>query len=169
MRLLLPLLAVVTMAAAAPPRLTSEGWGALKVGMTRAQVQRAAGGDAQPDADGGPDPATCDEFHPVRTPAGVIVMLEEGRLTCVAVHRRGIASARGIQVGDPEAKVRAAYRGAELADVPHTYADPPARYLTASTKTGAAQRGIRYEIDAKRRVAAMYGGASAIEYVEGCL
>lgn len=169
-RSMLLLAAALPLAAAAPvPRLTADGWSPLKIGMTRAQVERAAGADAQPGADGGPDPARCDEFHPRRTPAGLIVMLEDGQLTRVSAHRRGVASVRGIRVGDPASKVRAAYRGERLADEPHTYVDPPGRYLTAWIGTEEAPRGIRYEIDAGSRVSAIHAGTEAIEYVEGCL
>ena len=159
--------APVAAAPAKAPRLTARGYGPLVPGMTRAAVERAMGRDTQPHADGGPEPEKCDEFIPARAPGGMRVLLEEGRLGRVSVARRGVATDRGIRVGDPVARVRAAYRGARLRDAPHTYADAPARYLTwwAVPKT----RGIRYEIDAKGRVSAIHAGGAAIEYVEGCL
>lgn len=151
-----------------PLRLTAQGWGPLRMRMTRAQVEQALGRDSHPMQDGGPEPGRCDEFHPRRAPAGLIVMVEEGRVTRVSVTRRGLATVRGIRVGDPVASVRAAY-GRTLEDTPHTYADPPARYLTAWTGTGATRRGIRYEIDERGRVGTIHAGTASIEYVEGCL
>lgn len=155
-------------AAQPPPRLTAQGWGPLRMDMTRAQVEQALGRDSQPLQDGGPDPARCDEFHPRRASLGLIVMVEEGRLTRVTATRRGLATVRGIRVGDPVAKVRAAY-GRALEDTPHTYADPPARYLTAWTGKGATRRGIRYDIDERGRVGMIHAGTASIEYVEECL
>lgn len=169
MRQMLALAAVALLAgAAAPaPRLNADGYGPLRTGMTRAQVERLMGRDAHPRAVGGPEPDRCDEFHPRRAPAGLIVLLSERRLARVTATRAGVASDRGIRVGDPVARVRAAYRGRRLVDEPHTYVDAPARYLTwwAVPK----RRGIRYEIDAKGRVSAIHAGGAAIEYVEGCL
>lgn len=160
------LLALPLAAASAPPAITADGWGPLRIGMSRAAVERAAGRDSHPEAVGGPDPATCDEFHPARTPAGVIVMVEDGRVTRVAVTRRGLASDRGIRVGDTAAKVRTAYRRQNLADKPHQYVDAPARYLTWMRDR---DRGIVYEINERDRVAAILAGGRSIRYVEGCL
>jgi hypothetical protein len=165
---LLTIVAAMLVGAAPPaPRLTATGFGPLKTGMTRAQVVRAMGDDANPRAVGGPELDRCDEFHPRRAPAGVIVLLEDRRLSRVTATRAGVASDRGIRVGDPVARVRAAYRGQRLRDEPHKYVDAPARYLTWWAVPG--RRGIRYEIDAKGRVSAIHAGGAAIEYVEGCL
>lgn len=53
---------------AAEPVLTAEGFGPLRIGMTRAQVVEAMGEDSDPEAVGGPDPESCDEFRPARAP-----------------------------------------------------------------------------------------------------
>lgn len=53
--------------------------------MTRAEVVAAAGKDAHPEAVGGPNPASCDEFRPDRSPAGVLVMIRNGRLTRISI------------------------------------------------------------------------------------
>ncbi|WP_262423623.1 hypothetical protein [Brevundimonas denitrificans] len=49
-----------------PNALSAQGWGPLRIGMTRAEVVAALGEDANPDAVGGPDPESCDQF-PSRT------------------------------------------------------------------------------------------------------
>src|SRR5690606_23850948 len=67
--------------------LTAEGWGPLRVGMTRAEVVAALGEDANPNAVGGPEPEQCDEFRPARAPAGMIVMLVQGRLARITLVR----------------------------------------------------------------------------------
>jgi len=66
----------------APPvdtnAITSEGWGPLRIGMTRAEVTAAVGATATPNAVGGPDPESCDLFHPANAPEGMLVMLQRG-------------------------------------------------------------------------------------------
>ena len=44
--------------------LTPDGWGNIRVGMTRAEVEAAEGPDSSPNAVGGTDPAACPPFHP---------------------------------------------------------------------------------------------------------
>lgn len=168
-RLLLLLLPAFATAAAPAARLTPDGYGPLRIGMTKAQVTRLMGPDAQPRAVGGPDPAVCDEYRPRRAPDGMVVMLEKGRLSRISLHRGAVATDRGIRIGDAVARVRSAYRGQRLADGPHTYVDPPARYLTWTRAGHGATRGIRYEIDDRRRVSAIHADGAAIRYVEGCL
>src|SRR5687768_12819211 len=47
-----------------PLVITPDGWGPLRIGMSRTEVVAAAGEDANPDAVGGPDSSSCDEFRP---------------------------------------------------------------------------------------------------------
>lgn len=153
--------------------LTPDGWGPLRVGMTLAEVVAAAGADANPDAVGGPDPATCDEFRPTEAPEGVLVMIERGRLTRVSVSRnRDIMTPAGLHVGDTGAAVEAAYGGSATVE-PHQYQAAPARYITvwrdAESASPDERRGIRYEVDANDRVIHLRGGGPSIEYVEGCV
>ena len=170
-RPLISLTALLALVAAAPPArppaITAEGWGTLKVGMPLAAIERAMGRDSRPGAVGGPEPDACDEFHPRRAPAGLIVMTERNRLSRISVTRPGLATDRGIRVGDTAAQVRAAYRGRTLRVEPHKYTDAPARYYTWLRD---ARRGIVYETNQKGRVASIHAGdANAIRYVEGCL
>ena len=79
--------------AADPNVLTAEGLGALKIGMTLAEVTAAVGPDSNPGAVGGADPQACDEFHPERAPDGVIVMIEQGVLTRISLIRAEIGRA----------------------------------------------------------------------------
>lgn len=149
------------------PMLTPEGWGPLRIGMTRAEVEAALG----------PEPARCDQFRPARAPEGMLVMVEDGRLTCISlVKGTAIRTDRGLGPGATAAVVRNAYGGA-LKSEPHTYVDPPGEYLTywtigapaADDRPAPDARGVRYEIDDDRRVSMIHAGASSIQYVEGCL
>ena len=161
--------------AEAPPSaanlLTPDGWGPLRIGMSRAEVVRAAGEDANPNAVGGAEPDQCDEFRPRNAPQGLLVMLERGVLTRISVSRnRDIKTAEGFGVGASADSVIAAYGSRARVDL-HKYSEAPAKYVTVwrGSATQADRRGIRYEVDTTNRVAHVRGGTQSIEYVEGCL
>jgi hypothetical protein len=158
------------------PPLTAEGWGPLRIGMTLAEVTAALGPDSDPDAVGGPEPESCDQFRPKRAPEGMLVMIEEGRLTRITVTDQAeVKTDRGLGPGIPAAAVRAAY-GSALQAAPHEYEDAPAEYLTIWSKGGgpadrvppANSRGIRYEVGSTGTVAMIHAGGPSITYVEGC-
>src|SRR5690606_21322165 len=101
--------------------LTAHGWGPLRIGMTRAEVVAAAGEDANPDAVGGPDPERCDEFRPNGAPAGLLAMIENGRLSRVSIGSGSeVRTDEGIGIGDPASAVKEAYRGSATS-TPHAY------------------------------------------------
>jgi hypothetical protein len=151
--------------------LTPEGFGPLRIGMTRAEIAAALGEDANPDAVGGPDPEACDMFRPTRAPEGLLVMVEDGVLTSVQLTRNtSIATDRGLSVGDTAAEVKQTY-GSAAEVSPHKYIEAPAEYITVWTTgdhASAAARGVRYEIDAEGRVQRISVGGPSIQYVEGC-
>lgn len=155
--------------------LTAEGWGPLRVGMTRAEVEAALGPDANPGAVGGPDPASCDTFHPARAPEGLTVMVENGVLTSIWLAREAtLKTDRGFGVGDQAAAIKAAY-GADATASPHKYSEAPAEYITAWSSGGGtgyvqnpAARGINYHIGGDGRVQQVAAGGPSIQYVEGC-
>lgn len=152
-----------------PRLLTSDGWGPLRIGMSRAEVVAAAGDDAAPDAVGGPDPEMCDEFRPRNAPEGVLVMIRDGVLTRVSVSRNSdISTPTGFGVGDSGAAILAEY-GAQADVEPHQYWSPPAKYITVWRQSQPERRGIRYEIDAGDHVVHLRGGDRSIENVEGCV
>lgn len=151
--------------------LTAEGWGPLRIGMTRAEVVAAAGEDANPEAVGGAEPEFCDEFRPERAPAGLLVMLESGRLTRISVGSSSpVRTDRGIGLGATTEEVRRTY-GDRLQSTPHKYVAAPAAYLTIWTvePPAADARGIVYEVGEDGRVSRIHAGGPSIQYVEGCL
>jgi len=162
---------------AEPTALGAEGWGPLRIGMSVDEVTAALGADADPDAVGGPEPEQCDIYRPARAPAGLFVMIEEGRMTRITLTEDSeVATREGIRVGDPASAVTRAY-GDRVHDSPHEYVGPQGRYLTVWT-TGdtpapyvedEAARGIRYESDETGTVRTIHAGGPSIQYVEGCL
>ena len=151
--------------------LTANGFGPLRIGMTRAEVEAALGADANPNAVGGADPASCDQFRPARAPDGMLVMINDGVLTNVSLVRAStVQTDRGVKIGDPASKVTGAYGSAAEA-IPHKYESAPAQYIfvwSGADHTSRAARGIKYEIGQDGNVKSIAGGGPTIAYVEGC-
>src|SRR3546814_1740831 len=96
--------------------------------MMRVEIMAAAGPDSDPDAVGGPEPESCDIFHPARAPEGLRVMVEDGRLTRVSLSNpTEVKTDRGFGPGDTAAAIKAAY-GEDVAARPHEYEGAPAEY-----------------------------------------
>jgi hypothetical protein len=151
--------------------LRAEGWGPVRIGMTRAEVVAFLGEDRNPEAVGGPDPAQCDEFRPRRAPAGMLVMIERGVLTRITfTSEADVRTEAGVGIGDASGAVEAAY-GIGLTSTPHYYLAAPARYLRVWQTPPPAEsaRGLVYEIDTKDRVSRIHAGAHSITRVEGCV
>ncbi len=155
--------------------LTGEGWGPLRIGMTRAEVVEALGEDANPDAVGGPDPESCDQFRPERAPEGMLLMVENGLLTRISISEPSdLMTDKGLRVGDTAERVKGAY-GDQARVTPHKYQDAPAEYVTVWSRGGGDEyvqdtqaRGIVYEISRDGTVMAIHAGGPSIQYVEGC-
>lgn len=151
--------------------LTAEGFAPLRIGMTVAEIGAALGPDSNPDAVGGPDPESCDQFHPARAPEGLLVMVENGRLTSVWLTGGStVATDRGLKIGDTAARVREVYGAAAVVE-PHKYQGAPAEYVTVwatPNHDGADARGIKYEIGGDGRVQSIAAGGPSTQYVEGC-
>lgn len=151
--------------------LTAEGYGPLRIGMTRVEVIAAMGENANPNAVGGPDPASCDMFHPARAPAGLYVMVENGMLTSVHLtSTSALKTDRGLGIGDTAAAMKQVY-GTNAQVTAHKYVDAPAEYITVWTTAdhdSAASRGVRYNVGADGRVQGIAVGGPSILYVEGC-
>lgn len=156
--------------------LSATGWGPLRIGMTLREITASAGADSDPKAVGGSDPEQCDEFHPARAPRGLLVMVENGRLTRISLTRSAaVKTDRGIGIGAGKARIVDAY-GEAARETPHKYEPAPAAYLTVWQSGGTAgdyvddpkARGIVYELGGDGRVDAIHAGGPSIQYVEGC-
>ena len=156
--------------------VTAEGWGPLRVGMTIAEITVALGPDSDPNAVGGADPESCDQFRPERAPEGLLVMVEAGRLTRISlINPSQLKTDRGFGLGDSAAAIKAAYGPAAVAS-PHKYREAPAEYITAwrgtapspTGPTPDSARGIVYEVAENGRVEIIHAGGPSIGYVEGC-
>lgn len=156
--------------------LTSQGWGPVKIGMTKTEVIAALGPDANPDAVGGPDPESCEEFRPANAPEGFFVMIEGGKVSRISLTELSpVKTDKGLGLGDTAETVKAAY-GASARVEPHKYQDAPAEYITIWDNgprqedyvEDPAARGLVYEIDGTGKVGMIHAGGPSIQYVEGC-
>lgn len=92
------------------------------------------------------------------------LMIEDKHLVRIDVDKRGMATDKGIQVGDSEKYALQVY-GADAKVEEHKY-NPDGHYLTVRAKDG--RYGTRFETD-KGKIQELYAGTfEAIQYVEGC-
>ena len=156
--------------------LTADGIGPLTIGMTKAEVVAAVGDTRTPDAVGGPDPESCEEFRPERAPEDVLVMIVGGKLARISlVDMATVKTDKGLGLGDTADTVKTGY-GDQAKASPHKYQDKPAEYITwwkggprsEPYVEDEAARGIVYEIDGTGKVGAVHAGGPSIQYVEGC-
>lgn len=154
--------------------LTPDGWGPLKIGMTKDEVLAAVGDQRDPDAVG--IPGDCLEYQPKSAPEFLWVMIEAGKLTRITIADMStLKTDKGLGLGDTAETVKTAYGAAAVA-TPHKYQDKPAEYITVwnggPRKKPYVQdetvRGLVYEIDGAGKVGAIHAGGPSIQYVEGC-
>ncbi|HEU4559596.1 MAG TPA: hypothetical protein VFS20_17220 [Longimicrobium sp.] len=141
--------------------LRADGIGPLRVGMTVDEANRAVGGGL--DRTSGLE--ECDYVRPKTGPAGVSLMVVDGRIARVDVDSTSVATAAGVRLGDTESRAREAYPGARVE--PHKYVD--GHYVIAIPGAPAdTLHRIVFETDGKA-VTRMRGGVyPPVEYVEGC-
>lgn len=154
--------------------LHADGWSALKIGMSRAEVVAAVGDKRDPNT--ADIPGECSEFQPSNAPDGLWVMIESDKLTRITLSDLStVKTDKGLGLGDAANAVKTAY-GAEAKATPHKYQDKPAEYITVWQGGPRAEpyvqdeaaRGIVYEIDGTGKVGAIHAGGPSIQYVEGC-
>jgi hypothetical protein len=163
--LALPLLAVPAGAAAqsaqAPDlhtwRVTSEGFGRLKVGLDRTKIERRTGRTVTT----GYDTGSCASWG-LRGVRGLGIMAIDGRLARIDVYKGSWQTSAGIGLGDTEADVRAAYP--RIRAQQHKY-DPDGKYLIVPGK----HRRVVFETDGDGAVTAIRSGRlPEVMFVEGC-
>ena len=137
--------------------LTLDGLGALRIGQPLPATWKVDGVQASDECltAGSPD-------YP-----GVYAIVEGGKVRRVSVGEGSpVKLVEGVGVGSSEAEVRKAFAG--FREEPHTYVEPPAKYLTAPNAR-SGDPALRFEIGADRKVEVMHvGTAPTLEYVEGC-
>jgi hypothetical protein len=144
--------------------VTVAGIGALRAGMTIREAVAALGESLTPRA--GADVEACAYLNWQDAPAGVRVMVEQGRIARVDVDSASVATAEGARVGDSESRIDSLYAG-RITKSPHKYTN--GRYLTI-TPTARADSNYRIVFETKdgRVTTFRSGRRPPVEYVEGC-
>jgi hypothetical protein len=138
-------------------RMTRHGFGRLKVGLNRAQIERRTGRRLRFSYNTGP----C-AIWGIRGVRGLAIMTTRGRLARVDAYRGTWRTSLGIQRGDTEAQVRELYP--RLRTRPHPY-DPDGQYLIVP----GPNRRVVFETDGDNEVTSFRGGrVPEIMYIEGC-
>jgi len=138
-------------------RITTAGLGAIKIGMTERQVERA--GHRRITLRGGAGDGSCrtatlgDKIHGLFT---------GDRLARIYVRSRRYATRSGIRVGASEADVYKTYPGDVVARQ-HAY-NLAGHYLEIRD----GNRKVVFETDGRRVVQISTGRRPEIDYVEGC-
>lgn len=157
-------------APAAETALTADGLGAVRIGMTAAEVATVWGANTVVG-----DPMACQVYHPDKASDGVDVMLQDGRLTRITLGQgSSVKTDRGFGVGDSGIAIKQAYGGAVFAQ-PAKYDPAPAEDLFVWAKgrstayvVDPAARGIRYEVGKDGLVSRVHAGDPSIQLVENC-
>ncbi len=169
MRLFIAAAALLLTAAAPAPtydwKLTPAGWGPVRIGMNRAQAEKAL--QITLEGEAFDNEGSCVELYSSNEKlAGLYFMFLEGKLSRVsAVEKSAVRTPRGMGIGSSAEEVRAAY-GEQLQPEPHHYDGEPAEYLTYWLKP--LKSGVRFETDAERKVQTIHAGNESIQLIEGC-
>ena len=144
-------------------RITTKGFGPVRVGMTTAEASAALGVRLvlhEPNED-------CRYATPSGGFTGVSFMVISGLVARVDVSSGTYTTPSGAKVGSTEAQVKAIYPG-RIKVSQHQY-DENGHYLTYMPKD-AADRNYRivFETDGRRVTSIRAGRIPEVEYIEGC-
>lgn len=142
--------------------IAPDSYGPLRVGMTVAEAASAMGGGfgAPRGYAGG-----CGYAALTKPPAGLAVMLQDGRIARFEVRSGGITTAEGARIGDTEARIKSLY-GSGVAATPHKYLQG-GHYLTETPSAGSSNR-IVFETDGSKVTEFRSGRVPEVEQVERC-
>lgn len=166
LRRLLPLflLALSTSVHAGGWIVRPDGAGPLKVGMTLDDVNKTLGDHLQPTPPGERGSPHCYQLEPARQP-GLLLMFIDDVLKRVDVMEEGIASDRGVRLGDPVSKVQRVYgKGVLRSPAPYVEGEQ-----TLMVRSRDGQYALRFATGDGRIAELAAGAWKEIQYDEGCL
>lgn len=143
-------------------RITTAGYGPVKIGMSVEQAAEALG--AKLVAEGPVDEPECHYLRPEPAVDGLWFMISNDRVVRIEINAPGITTRSGVGVGDSEQRVKEVLPSAEV--TPHKYVAPDGNYLTVWTRDRKA--AVRFET-LQGKVTSFYAGrVPEVEHVEGC-
>jgi hypothetical protein len=143
-------------------RITTAGYGPVKIGMSVDEASEALG--AQLVSDGPVDNPECHYMRPEPAVEGLWFMISNGRVVRVEVTAPGVVTKSGLGIEDSEDHVKELLPSVEV--TPHKYVAPDGNYLTVWARDRKA--AVRFET-LQGKVTSFYAGQMPqVEYVEGC-
>jgi hypothetical protein len=165
-----PLAIALLLSAAAPAsstawRLTIDGYGPVRIGMTRPQVASAL--HATLTLVGGEDDGERCAVASSSEQPGVEFHFEQSRLASISISRPSkIRTPRDIGIGSRSAAVHRAYGKALKSHPKYDYGNGPEEDIVYWVDK--AERGVRFIIGKDRRIHAILAGDETIFLVDGC-
>ncbi|MCW5649784.1 MAG: hypothetical protein KIS62_08570 [Ramlibacter sp.] len=108
------------------------------------------------------DPS-CDHLYPAKGFEGLVLMVQNGKISRVTTTNPHVQTLSGIKVGDTTARLKLVF-GNRLEIEPHKYDEHGAYYFVWER---GRHYGVKFEIGGDR-VSEIYAGDETIRYVEGC-
>lgn len=142
-------------------RITPDGFGPLKAGMTVAEAATAVGSAFVAAANATPD---CGYADWTSAPAGVRVMLVRDTVVRIEVTDPGVATAGGARVGDNEGRINSMYAGQTLI-APHKYTS--GKYIIVTPPADTMHRMV-FETDGQKVTELRSGRMPEVEWTERC-
>lgn len=148
-------------------KLTLNGIGSLRLGMTVAEASLATGVSLNSLGQSAPG-SSCSYVTPQGGPAGLNFMVIGNRIVRIdVVGNSPIATLSGAKIGDTEARIKALYPG-RIEVTPHKYR-PNGHYLTFVPKDPQDRYNrLIFETDGNRVTQFRVGKLPEVAWVEGC-
>lgn len=144
-------------------RITPEGFGELRAGMSVAEANSAVGGTFALAAEASTE---CSYAQWGGAPAGVRVMVERDTVVRIEVKEAGVSTREGARVGDNEGRINSLYTGRVFIR-PHKYTT--GKYMIVMPPAGAdTMYRMVFETDGEKVTEFRSGRMPSVEYVEGC-
>jgi hypothetical protein len=153
-----------TAAAADKLRVSMNGYGLFRIGMSERQAAQASGHQLVRLYPGN-EQRGCFYVSAPQLPEGVSLMFRAGHLARVDIFEPEVATISGAKIGTSERQLDRMY-GRRLDQKPHKYDWPVGHYFTLLSSDRSL--GIRFETDGTHVTGYYAGTAAAIELAEGC-
>lgn len=143
--------------------VNERGIDSLRAGMTVAEARSALPSfKMRP----GAESTGCDYARVDGVPAGLKIMVEDGRVGRIEVTEGDIATSTGARIGDSENTIKKLYPR-QVTVTPHKYTDGHYLVVIPKSPSDSAFR-IIFETDGTRVLRYRAGIRPQVEYVEGC-
>jgi hypothetical protein len=150
--------------------LSFNGFGPIQVGMTAKQVEAITHFHLNATSMTHLKPieqAECQSSFQKTAKGSYSIMFSYGKVVLVNIMTPGFKTDSGLQLGDPESKIKSTYPGQYKME-PHQY-EPKGHYFTIQSKAPQFKnRALRFETDGKKIIQMAGGASKQIQYNEGC-